>query len=323
MKIPLDLFVGWLKSKNLKARTIEEYVYYFNKFVPYPNFSQETISKFLSKKENMNGVARSFLINFQKFLMRNHVQLGISKDEKMEIAEVELPTLSGKKKLRLIKPLTIDQVLLIEKFLPDEKEKLKLLLSFYGGLRHGELLKIQVLSFNWLEWKKDMSQWCECRVFGKGDKEGIAFFPPEATKRVASFIREKNFPSLSSYIFLDRKVEDLSKINIRNRQSQWTAKIKKAAIEAGIVQFNSEGKVIEETDVYPHKLRHSWGYHLRNVKGLDLREIQEILRHSSLDSTQIYVYLDKKEIKDKLKASDGPKNPQNSLNPLDTEEISG
>jgi len=32
MKIPLDKFEDWLRNKNLKDRTIENYVYYFNKF---------------------------------------------------------------------------------------------------------------------------------------------------------------------------------------------------------------------------------------------------------------------------------------------------
>ncbi|KKL03871.1 hypothetical protein LCGC14_2621810, partial [marine sediment metagenome] len=48
-----------------------------------------------------------------------------------------------------------------------------------------------------------------------------------------------------------------------------------------------------------HKLRHSYGHNLL-LKGVDIRYIKEALRHSSIQSTQIYTQLDKEELKDKL-----------------------
>ena len=67
MKIPIDKFEDWLRNKNLKERTIENYVYYFNKFTA-ESFTQETISRFLADKTNRNSIARGFLVNFKKFL---------------------------------------------------------------------------------------------------------------------------------------------------------------------------------------------------------------------------------------------------------------
>ncbi len=300
MKISIDDFTDYLKNKNLKERTIEEYVYYLNKFMPYDSFTQENINKFLSKKDNRNVVARSFLSNLQRFLIVNHKELGLDKNKRIEISEVELPRLSGRVKQRIIKPLTQEQIHVIEGCLADEKEKLMLLMSYYGGLRIGELLKIKISSFNWEEWKKDMNQIGECRVYGKGDREGIALFPPSLMKRVARYIRNKNFPSLSSYIFLHRKV-GLDKINFKNRSNSWRRKLRTAGIKANIIQFDEHGKIIEDTNVHPHKLRHSWGYYLRNVKKLDIRYIQELLRHGSIVSTQRYTYADKSHLKELLK----------------------
>lgn len=299
MKVPIDMFENWLVNKNLKKRTIDEYLYYFNKFNQFSFFNQESVSRFLSGKENRNGVARSFLLNFKKFLMINYKELGFDKDVRMEISEVELPTLSGRTKQRLVKPLTEDQVLSIEKHLTDEKEKLELLLSYYGGLRIGELMKIQVSSFNWDSWKKDMTKWGECRVYGKGDKERIALFPPDLMKRTAIYIRSRNFPSVSSYIFMVG-VESLAGINMKNKLKSWWKKLRKASISAGIIQFGPDGKVIPETNVHPHTLRHSWGYYLRNVKNMDIRDIQDVLGHSSIQSTQRYTYTDKERLKEKL-----------------------
>ena len=80
----------------------------------------------------------------------------------------------------------------------------------------------------------------------------------------------------------------------------WRNHLKKAAIRAGIIRFDDKGKVIPDTNVHPHKLRHSWGHHLKNVKKLDIRDIQEILRHTSITSTQRYTLVDKAQVKKRL-----------------------
>ena len=99
MNIPLDKFEEWLSNKNLKERTIENYVYYFNKFT-FDVFNQETISRFLSDKTNRNSIARSFLVNFQKFLKVNYKEFGINMDSWKDIVDVELPKLTWKVKQR-------------------------------------------------------------------------------------------------------------------------------------------------------------------------------------------------------------------------------
>jgi integrase len=303
MKIHIDSFVAWLKNKNLKDRTIEEYLYYFNKFVPYESFTQESIGKFLAKKENRNGVARAFLINLKKYVMVNYKEIGLDKDQRIEVSEIELPQISGRPKERLINPLTEEQVLHLEKFLHAEKEKIMLLASFYGALRAGELLKIRVSSFNWEDWKKDITQHGECRVYGKGDKEGVAFFPPALMKRIGKFIYRQGFPSLSSYIFLN-KTETLEGIDIRNRMSNWERKLRIAGIRSGITKLDGNKKVIEETRVHPHKLRHSWADHLRHVLGADALQIMELLRHRSINSTQRYVRANKPLLKELLRSGE-------------------
>lgn len=298
MRTDLNKFVEWLKNKNLKERTIENYIYYFNKFT-FDSFNQESISKFLSLKQHRNTIARAFLVNFQKFLMVNYKELGLDQETRLDISEVELPKITGRAKARLIKPLTKDQILLIEKHLTDEKEKLQLLISYFCGLRLGEMIKIRVIDFNWNEWKTDHKQMGECRVYGKGDKEGLALVPADIMIRISRYIRSKNFPSADSFIFLNKGVR-LNSLNIKNRTSGWSKKLKRAGIDAKITQLDLDGKIIKETSVHPHRLRHSWGYYLRNQKGMDIRDIKEILRHSNIQNTQIYTYTDKKHLKEQL-----------------------
>ena len=295
MNIPLDKFEEWLSNKNLKERTIENYVYYFNKFT-FDVFNQETISRFLSDKTNRNSIARSFLVNFQKFLKVNYKELGINMDSWKDIVDVELPKLTGRVKQRLVKPIPHEHIRLLEQTLQTEQDKLQLLLSYYCALRLGELLKITILSFNWEKWKNDISKMGECRVYGKGDKEGVALVPAVLMKRVGIYVKGKSFSSLDSKIF----VRGGADINLKNKGRSWQMKLRDAGIRAGITKLNDDGKVIEETVIHPHRLRHSYASYLLNEKGFNLKEVQEVLRHVSIQSTQIYTHINKEKLKERL-----------------------
>lgn len=288
INIPLDKFEEWLANKNLKPRTINNYVYYFNKF-NYDFFSQETVSKFLSQKQNRNSIARSFLVNLQKFLKTNYFELGLSTATRNRIVDVELPRITGRSKTRIINPLTEQQVMILEKEFDEEYSKLQLLLTYYCGLRLGELMKISIISFNWEQWKNNQNDFGECRVYGKGDKEGIALVPSFLMKRIAKYIKQNKFTSLNSRIFSKRG------------ERSWQDYLRKAGIKSGITKLDDNGKPIKSTAIHPHKLRHSYATYLKLTKKLDLMEIKELMRHSSVRSTQIYTHIDKEYLKEKLK----------------------
>ena len=275
MKIPLDKFEDWLRNKNLKERTVENYIYYFNKFTDEV-FTQESVSRFLADKTNRNSVGRSFLINFQKFLKVNYRELGFSQESRLKITEVELPKLTGRVKQTLITPIPHEQIAVLEKFLETEQLKLELLISYYCALRLGELLKITGLSFNWEIWGKDKEKMGECRVFGKGDKEGIALIPSFLMKRIGKWIQGRNWKdsaSLSDKLF----VRDSADIDVKNRARLWQMRLREAGIRSGITKVDSAGKPIKETVVHPHRLRHSYASYLINDKGMDIRKVQEVL----------------------------------------------
>ena len=295
--LTIEKFEDYLRSKNLKDTTIENYTYCFHSFMQFGTFNQLTINKLLSKKSNTGNI-RAFLVNLKKYLLINYEELDISQDLKLIITEVDIPNLSGRKRKRLIKPLLKEHIDILEKYLETEQLKIQLLISYYCGLRLGELIKIKILSFNWEVWKKDQSKMGECIVFGKGDKEGIALVPSFVMKRVATFIRNKQFKSLNDRIFITSK-----DVKISNRGRSWQIKLREAGIKSGLTKFDENKKVIIDTAVHPHRLRHSWGYHILTNKGLNMREVQEILRHSSITSTQIYTYVNKEDLKKKLSES--------------------
>ncbi len=296
MKIAIDKFESWLRNKNLKERTIEEYLYYFNKFLA-DVFNQETVSRFLANKSHRNIVARSFLVSLRKFILVNYKELGFTIDQRLDASEVELPKITGRAKVREIIPLKLEEIKLLEKHLETEKLKLQLLCSYYGALRVGEMLKIRVISFNWEDWKKDMSKMGECRVLGKGDKEGVAFFPKELMIRIGKYIKSQKHFDINSTIFIKNYRNHRS---IKSGATTWQKKLREAGIKAGLIKFDGKGEIVPETSVHPHRLRHSYASYLVNEKKMDIRKVQILLRHSSITSTEIYVHIDRNKLKEEL-----------------------
>lgn len=301
MQVAIDKYEEYLINKGLKKQTIELYLYYFLNFQNVGgNLSNETVNRFLSIKTNRNSVGRAFILSYRDFLIQFHKELQITLDQMNDIVELRLPKISGSRKSRLIKPLSIEQIKLLETHLTNEKYKIMLLLSFYCGLRIGELLRIKVSSFNWGEWRIDTDKMGECRVLGKGDKEGIALVPSNLMKRIAKYIHNSKIQlGLESNLFIQHDI-NIGAEEVLNYSFSWRRELTKASVSAGITLKNEKGKLIPETVVHPHRLRHSCASYLLNEQKLDIREVQELLRHSSITSTQIYTHINKDKLKEKL-----------------------
>ncbi len=85
-------------------------------------------------------------------------------------------------------------------------------------------------------------------------------------------------PSEIDWLFLSRAGRRL------RREAIWEL-VKKYALVAGI-----------SSSISPHTMRHSFATHLL-AGGADLRQVQEMLGHASISTTQIYTHVDQSRLK--------------------------
>ena len=129
----------------------------------------------------------------------------------------------------------------------------------------------------------------EIKVIGKGRKQRIVYINNKCHQLLEIYLKE-NRPELSLnkktgmdsddlHLLLNSKGGRLSSRSIREI-------VRRSVLRAGI-----------KKKITPHSIRHSFASHLMQ-EGAGIREIQELLGHENISTTEIYSHLDIKKIKD-------------------------
>lgn len=146
----------------------------------------------------------------------------------------------------------------------------------YGsGLRVSEMthLRIENVNLNSLFF----------RIFGKGKKERIVPIDKEERNWIIKYLDEfKKICGHRPKIYLFEKIDG----SVLERQ------------HVNNLLLNLKAKTGITKNITPHMLRHSFATHLLE-NGAPLREVQELLGHSNIKTTQIYTNLSSKTIVDK------------------------
>jgi integrase/recombinase XerC len=139
----------------------------------------------------------------------------------------------------------------------------------YGtGIRVGELVALDV---------RDIElRGAQVRVMGKGRKERVVPLPRLTRQALEAWLEARRRPGiLSEPLFIalrPRRDQEPRRLGARDVRRI----LRRRALELGVVDR-----------VHPHRLRHSYATHLLDM-GADLREIQELLGHATLSTTQKY-----------------------------------
>lgn len=149
----------------------------------------------------------------------------------------------------------------------------------YGcGLRVSELTEIKISD---LFFDEDF-----IRVLGKGNKQRLVPIATYTQKIINIYkdqvrVHQKIQPKFSDHLFLNNRGGKLTRVMI------FTI-IKKYVELAGI-----------KKNISPHTFRHSFATHLLE-NGADLRSIQLMLGHESITTTEIYMHIDKKFLRENI-----------------------
>ena len=141
---------------------------------------------------------------------------------------------------------------------------------YFTGMRASELVNVVVQDVDLIG--------RTVRVMGKGRKERIIPFSDECQKCVRRYLRECR-PTL-----FKRNINPVNALILSSRGEKLTTR----GLEYILDQI--EEKTSTYVGLHPHLLRHSFATHLLE-NGADLRTIQELLGHASLNATQVYTHV--------------------------------
>lgn len=167
-----------------------------------------------------------------------------------------------------------------------------LMMLYYCGTRASELVNLDVQDIN-LKTRI-------VRVFGKGRKERLLPFTNECRDALSTYIQNQRNQLLS------RNKEMTPALFLNEKGQRLTTR----GLE--YILNNVEKKTGDYLGLHPHIFRHSFATHLLE-NGADLRVIQELLGHSSINATQVYTHVTE-EAKKKIYYDAFPraKKPKNS-----------
>ena len=290
----LRRFLEYLEiEKGRSLKTIEMYERYINRFIAHAEVSQPTeitadgireFRLYLNREKTRTGTMKKVTQNkyliairsFLKYLEKNDVStLAAAKIELARTAERELDVITRTEFQNLLAaPLQNKD--------PKGFEALRdvaiLEMLYSTGLRVSELCSLNS--------DLDISK-TEFTIRGKGEKLRLVFLSPKAREAVRAYqqtLPQMTFNHLEHALFVMK-----SGARIHPRAVQRI--IEKYRVRAGIMR-----------PVTPHDIRHYFATDLLQ-NGADIRSVQMLLGHASINTTQVYTKLSDKflrEVHDKF-----------------------
>lgn len=156
-----------------------------------------------------------------------------------------------------------------------ERDRTMLETLYSCGLRVSELVNLKISDLFFSEGF--------IKVTGKGDKQRFVPISAQTQKFVTIYINE-----VRTSIKIQKDDNDTLFLNNRGK------KLTRAMVFT-IIKNLAKAINLNKT-ISPHTFRHSFATHLLE-NGADLRAIQLMLGHESITTTEIYMHLDKKQLK--------------------------
>lgn len=275
-------FEAFLKYEKASSNnTLQSYLRDVSQFSAYCNLNSiEDISKITSKKLNeyfdyLHSTGRSdatvsrniaSLRCYFKFLVKKEICLSNPvSDVKQKAVAKKIPEILTNREVLLLleQPKGSDYKSI--------RDKAMLELLYATGIKVSELIDLNLT---------DINRQIGVLHLHTGKSERVIPIYPEALRDLNRYINE------ARSVIISESSEDKLFTNMNgspmSRQGFWK-----------IIKYYAELAKIEK-DITPHTLRHSFAAHLLE-NGAELKDIKEMLGHSDISSTQIYVQMMKQK----------------------------
>ena len=286
----IDGFIAWMELERSAAKlSVEAYHQDLAQFAIYlknsanhadwQTVTKDDLSAYLQFMSNEMNYTRTTvcrkLAAIRMFSQRRFVESQLA-----DFAElVTGPSLSWKNDT-IPKALSIAQVHALLK-VPDVstpaglRDRAILEVLYSSGVRVSELCNLDLTSIN-------LDDGC-CMIHGKGNKERLALLGGPAIQSIRDFL------AVGRPTFVKPKTQNalfISKFGSRITTRYVQKFVKTAAIKSNVLTYAKEDGT-QDTQVSPHTLRHSFATHMLQG-GADMRAIQDLLGHESVETTEIY-----------------------------------
>ena len=270
-------------QKNYSAHTLDAYSRDLSQFFEYmknlsgdevigiERFTITYIREYLYILSN-SGLARKSIArklasikSFGKFLVSDEIiERNPASDIKTPKIEKKEPVFLSGKEIDMVMAVPVDENMI-------SYRNHAILEVFYStGIRLSELHGLDYESIDFYN--------SVINVVGKGNKERILPIGSKAIEAV------RNYLPLRSNCQSNNGCIGVKALFINNRGSR----LGRRSIQASVAKYLK--MISEKEHLSPHVLRHTFATHMLD-NGADLRAVQELLGHASLNTTQIYTHV--------------------------------
>lgn len=278
-------------DKNRADKTIENYNRYLERFFVWSKIQkpQQITEKkvhqfrvFLSRKlTEKNEKLNQKTLNYHIIALRGFLGYLVKKNipslapEKLDLAKTKERTVD------FLEKEEIEELIASVKgnSIRQKRDRAILELFFSSGLRVSELTALDRDKIN-LE-KKEFS------VLGKGSKIRIVFISDSAAQAIKNYLEKRQDTDMALFIRHGKNIYKQENLRLTVRTIQRI--IQKYASKSGLLK-----------KITPHVLRHSFATDLLQ-NGADIRSVQALLGHSSINTTQIYTHVTNQRLKEVYK----------------------
>jgi len=264
-------FTKWLEKEGIRMKLEDINPEVIRQYRVYLSRITDSKKKYLSRKtQGYHAIALRSLL---RWLIKN--DYSVMSPDKIDLPKIEerqVKFISGDQVDRLLNAPSLSKI-------NGKRDKAILEVLFSTGLRVSELTKLD-------RDKVDLER-REFGVIGKGGRARVVFLSQRASQWLENYIKARVDHYKPLFIRHKGKVDpsypdEKMRLSVRSVQRM----IKKYA-----------RKIKLAVEVTPHILRHSFATDLL-MAGADIRSVQEMLGHKSIQTTQIYTHVTHKHLKE-------------------------